>query len=464
MNYVPIITSQSAHSVLPNRSDASLFNRIKERRGVWILLTALVLTIVEGSIRKWVIGSQGNPLNHLAYFSKDIVFAMLLLLPARGPSFPAFEVFRRWLLPGCFLLLLGALLSSTQGFNIVGAVLTLRAVILLPLLAYYAVPRISGIKGISLQSVAQLLALFTIVNFALGTVQNSLPADHILNRYAADSTDITEVKSGVRATGTFSYITGLSVISTVGIWAGLTLISVSRNLFHQMAGLAAIAAGFGCGLASVSRGPVIAGAGILIVWILLSGAVSLLNFRSLVAGALFLALIVFFDLNATFSRLQEDLIERHETSDDTIEGRTFGQLEEALEVLNTAPIGNGFGTEQVGGNYYKSGLMQFTTYETQLPRLVLETGVAGIVGFLLVCAGAILALQAAKRESATRSQKNVLLATQLMLLPMLYLNVVYNHTASAFVWTIFTAVLSAHYFERYGKKGDTIGNISIAAR
>lgn len=416
---------------------------------MWIILTALALNVVEGSIRKWVIGAQGNPLNHLAYFSKDIIFTLLLFLPGKGPSFPALEVFRRWLIPGCFLLGFGALLSSVQGFNLVGAALTLRAVILLPLLAFYAVPRISRNKGISLQSVAWLIALLTIVNFGLGTFQNSLPADHILNRYAADTSEITEVTSGVRATGTFSYITGLSVISTVGIWAGLMLISFRRNLWYQLFGLAVIASGFGCGLVSVSRGPILAGVGIVTVWMLSSGALSLLNFRSLIAGTMFFALVVFFGLNTTFYKLQEGLIERHETSDDTLEGRTLGQLDEALEAMNHAPIGSGLGTEQIGGNYYKSGTMEFTTYESQLPRLVLETGIVGFAGFLLVNAGAILALQAAKRETATRSWKSVLFATQLMLLPLFYINVVFNHTASAFVWIIFTAVLSAHQFEKH---------------
>ena len=435
----------------PGRSDAGVLGKIKERQAEWILLTALALNIVEGSLRKWVIGSQGNPLNHLAYFSKDIIFALLLLLPARGPSFPALEVFRRWLLPGCFLLVAGALISSAQGYNLVGAALTLRAVIFLPLIAFYAIPRITRGKFFSLHSVAWLLALLTIINFALGALQNSLPADHILNRYAADSSEITEVKSGVRATGTFSYITGMGVISTVGIWAGFLLISVSRNIWYQVVGLAVIASGFGCSLVAVARGPIIIGVAMVVIWILSSGALSLINIRSLMAGVLFVSLVFYFGLNQKFSSLQEGLIERHETAGDDIEDRSFGQLQEAIDALKEVPLGVGLGTEQIGGNYYKSGEMSFTTYETQFPRLVLETGFIGLSGFLLVCAGAILALQAAKRTAATRNQKSILLATQLLILPLCYLNVVFNHTASAFVWIIFTAVLSAHYFEKYTK-------------
>jgi len=451
MIYFQVTTARSAYKEPSRRSHTSMFSRTKERRAELILLTALAMNVLEGSIRKWVIVSQGNPLNHIAYFSKDIIFAMLLFLPAGAVAIPALDVFRRWLLPGCFLLGFGALLSSTHDFNPVGAVLTLRAVILLPLIAFYAVPRISRINGISLQSVACLLGILTIVNFALGAYQNSLPVDHILNRYAADTTEITAVTSGIRATGTFSYITGLTIIATMGVWAGLTLISISRNLWYQIFGMAVIASGFGCGLVSVSRSPIIAGAGIVIIWILSPAAISLVNLRSLIGGVLFVILLVSFDLNTTFSRLQEGLIERHETSEDSMEVRAFGQLDEALQALYTAPIGIGLGTEQIGGNYYKSGVMQFTTYENQLPRLVLETGIAGLVGFLLVCTGALLALQTAKRDAVSRSQKSILLATQLMSLPIFYMNIVFNHTASAFIWIIFTVVLSATYFKKDNK-------------
>jgi O-antigen ligase/polysaccharide polymerase Wzy-like membrane protein len=445
MSHFPVTTSRVVDPAPSSRTGATALGRIKERRAELIILAALALNVLEGAIRKWVFGSGGGPINHLVYFSKDFVFALLLFLPARVEESPALKVFRRWLLPGCLLLGFGALLSALRGFNIVGAALTLRAVILLPLLGLYVAPRITKVKGDALQSAVWLLAALTVANFALGIVQNSLPAGHPLNRYASDSLDITELASGVRATGTFSYITGMSVISTVGIWAGLMLINVSKNMRTQIAALTVIGSGFGCGLASVSRGPIIAGLAMIVIWLLLSGAKSLLNFSSVIAGVLFVALALILGVSSKFSSLQEGLLERHETAGDSLEGRSFGQLQEAIEVLGMAPLGMGLGKEQIGGNYYVSGEMKFTTYENQLPRLVLETGVAGLIGFILVCAGAILALQVAKRNATTRSQKAILLTTQLTLLPLFYINVVFNHTASAFVWMIFTAVISSQY-------------------
>jgi hypothetical protein len=445
MGHFPATTSRVNFSAPSSRFSTTALSRVKERRAELIILAALALNVLEGAVRKWVIGSGGGSLSYIFYFSKDAVFALLLFLPVRGADAPALKVFRRWLFPGLVLLGLGAALSSAKGFNLVGAALTLRAVIFLPLLAFYAIPRITKEKGDALQSATWLLAGLTVVNFALGVVQNSLPADHTLNRYATDTLDIVELASGVRATGTFSYITGMGVISTVGVWAGLTLISVNKNLWRQIAALMVVAAGLGCGLVAVSRGSAIIGVAMALIWLLFSGAMSLLNARSLIAAALFVAIVFTFGLNSKFSALQEGLLERHETAGDSIEGRTFGQLDEMLEVIDTAPHGIGFGVEQVGGNYYIGGEMKFTTYENQMPRLVLETGVTGLIGFLLVCAGAILALQAAKRDAVTRGQKAVLLITQLMLLPLFYINVVFNHTASSFVWIIFAVAISAQY-------------------
>jgi O-Antigen ligase len=444
MNF-SVSSARSSYPKSSSRSITTLLGRASERRAELILLSALALNVLEGAIRKWVIGSGSNQLSYLAYFSKDIIFAALLLLPAKKVSSPALECFRRWLFPGCILIGLGALLSSIKGFNPVGAVLTIRALILLPLLAFYVVPRITNDKGDSLQSAIWLLAVLTAGNFVLGAIQNSLSADHMLNRYATDGADIVELQSGVRATGTFAYITGMGIISTVGIWTGLMLFNISRNVWQQMAALTVVASGFGCGLAAVSRGSILVGLGIVFIWLLYSGASSLLNFRNLIACALFILLAFYFGVSSKFFELRDGMLERHETAGDTIEGRTFGQVHEAIEALDTAPFGRGFGTEQIGGNYYSSGEMKFTTYENQLPRLVLETGITGLLGFLLVCAGAILSLQIAKRDAATRSRRAILLTTQLMLLPLFYINVVFNHTASTFVWIIFAVVISAQY-------------------
>src|SRR5437773_1079490 len=300
------------------------------RIGWWILVSALTLTVLEGAIRKWVIGSAYQMGSYLAYFSKDIVFILLPLVPAWRASSGALEVFRRWLIAGSFFLVCGVLSSITRDINLAGAVLTLRAALILPVLAFIAVSRL---QGISLRSVVWILGLLTILNFPLGVLQNQLPPHHMLNRYASDTLDITTTVTGVRATGTFSYITGMAVISVVGMWAGMVYMSLAQTVRQQMFGWAMLACGLGCGLASVSRGPLLIGAFVLLAWLLFSGEWASAKSRSVVAGILVLGILVLFELTTTFFDLGQGLLLRAEQSHDSTEERSVGQFDEELMVL-----------------------------------------------------------------------------------------------------------------------------------
>jgi hypothetical protein len=405
------------------------------------ILAALMLIVLEGAIRKWIVGTDTSALSYVVYFSKDIAFAVLIFLPIKKRQDSVSHVFRRWLFPGCFLVIAGAAGSSIQDLNPVGGGLTLRSAILLPLIAYFALQKI---RGVSLRTVVLLLTLFTFVNFVLGVYQNSLPADDVLNRYASLSTDITAFDTGVRATGTFAYIAGMGVISLVGVWAGMVLLSLGGNRWNRIAGWVALASGFGCSLASISRSPVILGAVMLLAWGLFYRVGLSSGLRILMAGILFSLILVFSGLTPTLSDLGRGLIQRQETATDTFQERAFGQFQEAYEAITIAPFGNGLGSEQVGGNYYRNGVMSFTTFENQLPRVIMETGILGLIGFLMICAGAISTLQFAKQKATTESERSLLLATQLLLISMFYTNVLFNHTASSFTWLIFVVVLTGH--------------------
>src|ERR1044071_1178386 len=97
----------------------------KDHRSWWVLLTALALTVFEGAIRKWVIGSAFQFSSYLVYFSKDVVFALLLFFPVRGSFSAAQQTFGRWLVPGCFLLICGGLVGLTPEMNRAGTVATI---------------------------------------------------------------------------------------------------------------------------------------------------------------------------------------------------------------------------------------------------------------------------------------------------------------------------------------------------
>lgn len=145
----------------------------------------------------------------------------------------------------------------------------------------------------------------------------------------------------------------------------------------------------------------------------------------------------------TVERLTNDLLERNEAAPDSdyFASRAFGQNEEALMAASRAPLGNGLGFEQVGGNFYSTGNLEFANYEGQFPRIVMDTGVIGLIGYAVICFGALYALQLAKKNSSP-SDRALLLATQLLLASIFYGAEVYNHTASSFAWVIFAVVLA----------------------
>ena len=405
-----------------------------------VLFAALTMIVFEGAFRKWVPLFGEGYWKYLMYFSKDIIFGCIFFLPVRSAPSPALKVFEKWLVPGCVLVGLGAAVSSFHGFNPVGAVLTTRSCFVLPILVLLAVPRLAGLP---LRRVAMLLAFFTVLNFALGMEQNRLPSDNILNRYSDVGMQVVEVESGVRAAGTFSYITGMSLMSSVGIWAGLVLLGLARSQWQRIGAWATVAAGFGCGLASVSRAPVVVGVAMLVGWMFLSKDGITVAARGLIAGAFCVVIATGFGITPVFSELGEGLMQRDATASDTFRQRAFGQLEEMAGVLQMAPLGHGFGTEQVGGQYYATGQGGFNHFESPLPRLVMETGALGLAGYLVICAGTLLALQRATQMTQNTGARAALRATQLLFLPFFYGTLIFDHTTSAFVWMIFAAVMAA---------------------
>lgn len=418
---------------------APLPNSLSTNRGAKRLyFVALALIVFEGAIRKWLIGSETGICSYLTYFSKDLVFATILLWPAQRVPSPALTIFSNWAIPGALLFLAGAILGALRGLNPIGALLTLRAGLILPLLAFLAARRLSGVRP---RHIACLILVCTLTNCVLGIVQSRLPPDHTLNHYVLADSPVCALETAVRATGTFSYITGLGIMSSVGIWGGMVLLAFAERRGAQWVAVCGIVAGFGCGLTSVSRAPLLLGCLMLLAW----GCLSSSGFGTLCKTAATwvpgLLLICCAGVFPGFNQLGRAVIERHETGDDTFSQRAFGQLQEGCEVAVLVPFGAGLGTEQVGGNYAATGTMSFNNYEAQLPRLIAETGLLGLAGYLAICLGAILALQEARRSADTAAMNAALFATQLLFIPLFYSNVVFNHVASAFVWMIFSAVL-----------------------
>lgn len=434
---VPIPRSSTNHAVGDDARSPLI------RPACLLLSLALCLLVLEGAFRKWVLRSEAGISSCLAYFSKDLAFAALVLLPAPPFHHPALLVFRKWLFRGTVLFVCGAALGATNRINPVGAALTLRSVLLLPWLAWLAIPRL---RSVPIRWLAVLLGLLTLLNSALATFQNHLPREHFLNRYTLTDAPVVALDSGVRATGTFSYITGLEILSSVGVWAGLVSLALAREDWkHRALGVVFILAGFACGLASISRAPLLIGIGMLAGWLCLQRQRAWSRRRPVIALSLLALAAVMWSggVLSELARLGTAVWERHQDGGDTTWERVFGQVGVAWDVVWAAPLGVGLGTEQIGGNYAANHTLAFTTFESQFPRLVMETGALGALGFIVIAVGAIVSLQRARHLALSPRTRSAILATQLLLIPLFYAGVVFNHITSAFVWMLFAAIMAA---------------------
>ena len=410
----------------------------------WLSL-AFLANVFEGAVRKWVPGFASGAGRNLAYFSKDLILVLgVVLMTGRvWRAASGLEELRKWGLPALGLIACGGLLSLSSGINAVGAALTLRALLVLPVLAYFYAGW-SG-KRFPLLGFAFVGVVLGVGNGVLGLIQSGLPSSHFVNKYAADELFVVELASGVRATGTFAYITGLGVASAMGVWAGMVMISLARSKWQLLWGVVGIFGGIACAFASISRGTVVTAIAMLAVWALSSVRASRLMVKgALVAGGVGLVLLLIFPgLAERFTNVGLGVFDRFESAGDNNTQRAVGQWGEMWEAVMETPSGNGLGTEQVGGNVATKGVASFTTYESQFPRIVAELGVLGFVGFLAMVAVVIMGLQRMKHGPGGASWDMVVTATQVYLLGQFYTNVAFNHTASAFVWLVVAAVFAA---------------------
>jgi hypothetical protein len=325
---------------------------------------------------------------------------------------------------------------------LIGAALSFRSLVFLPVIAWLTVPRLSGLK---IDVIAFVIGALTLLNAMLGTVQYSSPTDSAINYYANEEAvgGATAFEENVRAMGTFSYITGYANLAEIGSWAGLVLLCIARGrLSYVFAGWSFYVASLICALVSISRATVISVLLMLLV-LILSGKQPVTNMIKAIGAVVAMLLIGYaLSFNPVILRLTQTVIERHEMSEDTVEGRTLDPILQVGEAAAIAPTGLGFGTEQVAAVFVDTGTMNFRQFEYQFPRLVLETGLIGLIGFAVTCLGSLYALVKARRYVSDTRMRQVIVLSVVVIANYFYMNVAFNHIASYFAWLIVAVTMA----------------------
>lgn len=413
----------------------------RSRRSEYLVLLSLFMWAFEGSIRKWVLPAESGLLRYVVYLSKDFVLIALAFSSLRATPGAILNSYLRTIFVGIMIIVLGATISALHEVSIAGAFLTLRATVVLPLLAYACALRL---KKLEPDRLAKWVAYFAILNAVLGVVQFFSPPDSTINRYSNEDAEITTFRNNVRAAGTFSYISGMAIMSNVAAWAGLMLLSKAGTSSKERRwGAVVLVSGFVCGAASVSRAAFLIPAAMLVGWFLLARrqASALINIF-LVVGGLALAIYLVPESQEDSARIVKATFERHEAASDTVAERTFGDVIKIMEAIELAPLGAGLGLEQVGGVYFTTGKMDFRVFESQWARIVMDTGLLGLLGFLIVVLGLLKSIWKPIHQAQNSEVRGYLVATFLFILFTMYTNVIYNHVASSACFLVSAAMLA----------------------
>jgi hypothetical protein len=343
-----------------------------------LLIAVFFCGIFEGAARKWLLPPGIPELSYLAYLSKFLTFGLISIAAAVSvaPSRSLLE-FRGYLQVGLAMLFCGALLSAFSGFSVAGGFLTIVMTVAGPVLAYTAA---SKIRFANIKLVLQWIAVMSLFPAVLGLIQFELPVTHVLNKYLGETgwRDVIVDLGRVRATGTFSFISGMAAMTVVCIWSGLSLRTLSTRARDQILGLVAIVAGFTCGFAALSRGAIFLGLALLATRLIFVGRDPKLLIL-IIVGALGYG---YLSINRPTTQMELEVtltsgvFVRHSRSDSVLD-RLSSWGRQLAHASDNVPLGNGFGLSQIGGQAVDKGHRVLASYEGELARLVAEIGVFG---------------------------------------------------------------------------------------
>lgn len=424
------------------RSSKIVNDRPWQSFGCWIIALIMLCTIFEGAPRKWLFTSVPL-LRYACYFSKDALFLLAAFLGAKKDR----DQNLAWLALPAVLVLLPSLASTLSHSNLVGAALSLRAYLIIPICAYYASGLVRGFRDV--ERCAVLVAWSAIFVAALGAYQYQLPQTHFLNRYdAGDDAHIVFTAGHVRAVGTFTYIGGMAIMAGFSAWAGifLSLPAPSRTIFCRLLGLAALASGATCAAVSMSRSG-------LMFWTVTTVGGFFLYYgmqdslvRVFAIGAIVWALFAtnsigeLDNMSGSKDSLVSGIAHRMENADSFGDRLTY-VLNNLIYGLTNHVLGEGLGLGQPGGQYAATGEMKNPGYESELGRIAFEIGPLGLLGVLIVRFISLRRLWT-EQVRCRDPQKRLALSTALPIFGIMSLGwMAFNHVGNSAAWAIFALAL-----------------------
>jgi hypothetical protein len=405
--------------------------RRQSAENVWITCIFIAI-IAEGALRKWLLPTS---LHGVAFLAKDLLG--ICYIAAHGSTgrskyqtiFSALAYATAGLLFISFTLGLGISWQS--------AIVTYKNAILWPLIGAYIMANTNSRtwNWLSLVSASTAVAMFV-----LGGEQFLRPPSSWLNKYAWSAAGLqTPVATfggvqGVRATGTFSYIAGMSQFAVFSFLFCLYWFLHASNLKQKVLLITGCLAAIGCAVESGSRAPIV----LISLATIAALALNVAKIRAVVWIGMLVTAVTAVTAISLENELTIEYVRRWTVDpQETLRRFTNADLHgNYWDMLSRNAIGRGLGQ----GNGYAifetsvtNQSLAANVYDDGASIAVYEGGVLGLLAFYL--APCVVAWQVAagfrSRVSGVR-----LLAGTLGLVSLLSLvaGVWHDHNAAAFTW------------------------------
>lgn len=424
----------------------------------WLAVRALlVLIVVEGAIRKWVLPGQ----QQLVYLAKDF-----LVLGIYAGFLASGKPIRRVRPPAAVVVPLIAC-ALWGGFEIFNPRLPSVLVGIFGWKSYFWYAPLLWVVPAAFRDLPDFerfvrrYALLVLPVVALGLLQFRAPATSMLNRYAwgelsdhAGRVATFGEVGAARVTSTFSYISGYSTyLVVVGTLLMVVLavrgFRVRGNRIHWIA-LFSVPIGV---LISGSRGPLILLLGIFPLFFLFSRRGLAERARAVLrlaaAGAIGAALVSFVAMPAL-----EAFTYRTRTAGDDVVGRVLSPLLEPFQLLEASgPFGYGIGATHQAASALVPDLrpgswLNGIAAENESTRVMIELGPLGSLSHFGYRIALVVMAFAIARRARQPAPRIVALGAAFFLLAQLPGAVVFNVYGGIYFWFLAGAALLAQATER----------------
>ncbi len=412
----------------PKRRAHTFGTAIADDRILRWVCAILAATIFEGGARKWILTPWLQPAAFIAKDALALAFMVAYPLPLRPGT-------AKWLRDLSIALMVLLLPSFLVGLSATAqsSLVSYKNAVLWPLFAAHLAVRTE------LRVFSRLTSRLVIISCgvaALGLAQYNSSPQSWLNRDAWTAAGLQSraaiLGTGVRASGTFSFITGMTTFSMFlfgfSLWR---LLDTSRRGERINAAVGIIAATI-CGVTSGSRSSIAVFAATIVLVLAVSMRARFFFRLVPVAAAGVLASVYLLpDVTASF-------IQRWQNAGDSTIARATGQATRGnlLSIAGDHPFGVGLGQRTgygVAAEQLGTGQAGQAGYDDGSSNAVLEAGLPGLLGLGLTI---FVSLQLILRALRSRSREFRMTGACLGVVPLYFLasGRWYDHVGTAFFW------------------------------